>query len=183
MTHLHQIVASIKCGFEATGLTPPLPGTQLLIMASNAQLNFVTVDVFTSKTYEGNPLAIVRIPNGSNVTQAQKQAIAREFNLSETTFLHEKDANAQDEPWTVDIFIPTKELPFAGHPTIGTACYILGRMAQERNIQDGVIDASFMLKAGLVGLRYDVAKKTTRAAIPHHVYVHFRPVSQATQLK
>ncbi|KAH7349097.1 hypothetical protein BKA66DRAFT_293510 [Pyrenochaeta sp. MPI-SDFR-AT-0127] len=141
-------------------------------MASVAQLEFVTVDVFTSKPYEGNPLGIVRVPHGASVTQEQKQAIAREFNLSETTFLHEKGPNAEDEPWTVDIFMTTRELPFAGHPTIGTACYILGRTVLERGIRDGIVDASFNLKAGLVGLRYDVAKKTARASIPHNVRIH-----------
>ena len=136
-----------------------------------AKLDFVTVDVFTSHPYEGNPLAIIRIPPGHTVSQEEKQTIAREFNLSESTFLHEKKGDAQDEAWTVDIFMTTHELPFAGHPTVGTACYVLGRAAQERGIQDGVIEGRFNLKAGPVGLRYDVAKKTAKAAIPHDVYV------------
>jgi PhzF family phenazine biosynthesis protein len=140
-------------------------------MTSPFQLEFVTVDVFTSKPYEGNPLAIVRIPQGQIVSQQQKQTIAREFNLSESTFLHEKGGDAQEDTWTVDIFMTTKELPFAGHPTVGTACYILGKTAQERGIQDGVIKAKFHLKAGPVGLQYNVAKKTARASIPHDVYV------------
>lgn len=79
-------------------------------MASITQLEFVTVDVFTSKPYEGNPLAIVRIPYGRTVTQEQKQTIAREFNLSETTFLHENSSDSRDDTWTVDIFITTREL-------------------------------------------------------------------------
>jgi PhzF family phenazine biosynthesis protein len=135
------------------------------------QLDFVTVDVFTSKPYEGNPLAVIRIPHGVTISQEQKQAIAREFNLSESTFLHEKDPNVQDDAWTVDIFLTTAEIPFAGHPTIGTACHALSRTAEERGIASGVIEASFKLKAGPVGLRYDVAKKTARASIPHDVYV------------
>lgn len=141
-------------------------------MASLLKLNFVTVDVFTDKQYQGNPLAIVRIPHGVNVTQEQKQKIAREFNLSETTFLHENGADTKGDHWTVDIFMTSKELPFAGHPTVGTACYVLSRTAEERGITDGVIDANFTLKAGPVGLRYDVAKKTAKAAIPHDVHVH-----------
>jgi PhzF family phenazine biosynthesis protein len=140
-------------------------------MASSSQLDFVTVDVFTSKPYEGNPLAIIRIPSGTTVTQEQKQTIAREFNLSETTFLHENVDGAQDDTWTVDIFMTSQELPFAGHPTVGTACYVLGRTAEERGIRDGVMEASFRLKAGPVGLRYDVAKRTAKASIPHDLYV------------
>ncbi|KAF1848561.1 Diaminopimelate epimerase-like protein [Cucurbitaria berberidis CBS 394.84] len=141
-------------------------------MTPTTQLEFVTVDVFTSQPYEGNPLAIVRIPHGRSVSQEEKQTIAREFNLSETAFLHEKSGGAQEDAWTVDIFITTKELPFAGHPTVGTACYVLGRTAQERGVRDGVIEASFKLKAGPVGLRYDVAKRTARADIPHDVHIH-----------
>lgn len=140
-------------------------------MVPPAQIDFVTVDVFTSDPYKGNPLAIVRIPHGAQVTQEQKLAIAREFNLSETTFLHENGRNTQDNEWTVDIFMTTQELPFAGHPTVGTACYVLSRTAQERGIKEGVIEASFKLKAGPVGLRYDVVKKTAKAAIPHDVFV------------
>lgn len=141
-------------------------------MASSLKLDFVTVDVFTDGPYEGNPLAIIRIPHGVGVTQEQKQKIAREFNLSESTFLHENAPNAREDTWTVDIFMTSQELPFAGHPTVGTACYVLSRTAEEHGIKDGVIDAGFQLKAGRVGLRYDVTKKTAKAAIPHDVHVH-----------
>lgn len=151
-------------------------------MSSPMQLEFVTVDVFTSNPYEGNPLAIVRIPAGVTVSQEQKQTIAREFNLSESTFLHEKSSDAQGDAWVVDIFLTTAEIPFAGHPTIGTACYVLGRVAEERGIKDGVIEASFQLKAGPVGLRYDVAKKTSRAAIPHDLFVRLSLVVSSKKL-
>jgi len=141
-------------------------------MASSLTLEFVTTDVFTNNPYEGNPLAIVRIPSSVDVSQDQKQRIAREFNLSETTFLHENPSDATEDRWTVDIFMTSKELPFAGHPTVGTACYVLSRTAEEHGITEGVIDAKFTLKAGSVGLRYDVTKKTAKAAIPHDVHVH-----------
>lgn len=141
-------------------------------MASSLKLDFTTIDVFTDKPYEGNPLAVIRIPHGVSVTQEQKQRIAREFNLSESTFLHEKAPDATEDKWTVDIFMTSQELPFAGHPTVGTACYVLSRTAEERGIKDGVIEAKFQLKAGPVGLRYDVAKQTAKAAIPHDVHVH-----------
>jgi PhzF family phenazine biosynthesis protein len=147
------------------------PEVKSTTMSSPIQLDFVTVDVFTSKKYEGNPLAIVRIPHGIFVSQEQKQAIAREFNLSEATFLHEKGENFPENTWTVDIFLTTAEIPFAGHPTIGTACYALARVARERSIEEGVIEGRFTLKAGPVSLQYDVSKKTARAAIPHDVSV------------
>lgn len=140
-------------------------------MATSAELDFVTLDVFTSKPYQGNPLAIVRIPSSRTLTQEQKQAIAREFNLSETTFLHENAEGEANLAWTVDIFMTSRELPFAGHPTVGTACYVLGRTAQAQGLDHGVIEAAFSLKSGPVRLQYDVAKKTAKASIPHDVYV------------
>jgi PhzF family phenazine biosynthesis protein len=84
-------------------------------MSTPAQLEFVTLDVFTSQPYQGNPLAIVRIPHGTEVSQEQKQAIAREFNLSETTFLHENADGANDNLWTVDIFM-VSNCARAGYP-------------------------------------------------------------------
>jgi len=78
------------------------------------------VDVFAEKRYAGNQLAVVRDANG--LDDATMQAIAREMNFSETTFvIDEVDGGAK-----VRIFTPAEELPFAGHPTIGTA-WVLGR--------------------------------------------------------
>ncbi|KAJ0357888.1 hypothetical protein COL922a_014638, partial [Colletotrichum nupharicola] len=57
-------------------------------------LTFTTLDVFTETRFKGNPLAVVTIPPGMVLTQAQKQAIAREFNLSETTFVHDVEASS-----------------------------------------------------------------------------------------
>ncbi|GAM97627.1 phenazine biosynthesis protein PhzF like [alpha proteobacterium U9-1i] len=78
---------------------------------------FATYDVFTEARFTGNPLAVVF--EADALTDAQMQTIAREFNLSETIFVR----TATDERHTasVRIFTPTKELPFAGHPTIGCA--------------------------------------------------------------
>lgn len=84
------------------------------------RLKFFTLDVFTQTRFAGNPLAVVR---GADVLSvAQMQAIAREFNLSETVFLvtpHDPVNTAR-----VRIFTPARELPFAGHPTIGTAVLV-----------------------------------------------------------
>lgn len=90
-------------------------------MSTSMSLNFVTIDVFTDKPYEGNPLAVVRIPHGVTISQENKQRIAREFNLSETTVLHENSSDSDKDQWVVDIFMTSRELPFAGHPTVGTA--------------------------------------------------------------
>jgi hypothetical protein len=147
---------------------------QLDNMVSNAlQLEYAVVDVFTHTKYEGNPLAIVQVPKSYDLSQEQKQKIAQEFNLSETTFVHEQEADSSVDAWTVDIFTAKEELPFAGHPTIGTACFLLSTVARERGIE-GQVEAAFQLKAGPVHLSYDTAKNAAGAAIPHNVYV-FRP--------
>ncbi len=105
------------------------------------QLEFVTVDVFTERRFGGNPLAVV--PNAAGLNGAQMQAIANEFNLSETTFvLPPKDPAHTAE---VRIFTPKFEMPFAGHPNVGTA-FVVG---QRRQAGDSLV---FEEKAGLVPL-------------------------------
>jgi trans-2,3-dihydro-3-hydroxyanthranilate isomerase len=102
---------------------------------------FQTVDVFTDRKFGGNPLAV--IPDARGLTPAQMQSIAAEFNLAETTFV----LPAEDPKNTaqVRIFTPKSELPFAGHPNVGTA-FVLARMgrAGDRFV--------FEEKAGLVPL-------------------------------
>jgi len=81
-------------------------------------LDFVLADVFTDRPFGGNPLAV--FPRVRDLADETMQAIARELNLSETTFVFPPaDAGVT---CTVRIFTPGTELPFAGHPTIGTGC-------------------------------------------------------------
>lgn len=84
---------------------------------------FVTLDVFTARRFAGNPLAVVLDAEG--LDDAALQAIAREFNLSETAFVLPPTAPAHRA--RLRIFTPAAELPFAGHPTVGTAA-LLGRL-------------------------------------------------------
>jgi len=81
---------------------------------------FQTLDVFTDDPLAGNPLAVVLDSEGLDA--ARMQAIAREFNLSETVFVLEP-RNALNSA-RIRIFTPQRELPFAGHPTVGAACLI-----------------------------------------------------------
>ncbi len=83
-------------------------------------LQFHTLDVFTEQRYGGNPLAVVLAADGLNTRQMQ--TIAREFNLSETVFVQKPTARGAD--FKVRIFTPQIEMPFAGHPTVGTACLL-----------------------------------------------------------
>jgi trans-2,3-dihydro-3-hydroxyanthranilate isomerase len=78
---------------------------------------YVTLDVFTDEPFGGNPLAVV--PEAQGLRGEQMQQIAREFNYSETVFVLPADGSDHDA--RVRIFTPARELPFAGHPTIGTA--------------------------------------------------------------
>src|SRR3981189_2449220 len=89
------------------------------------KLEFTTVDVFTDRPFGGNPLAVVT--NAQGLSTEQMQAIAAEFNLAETTFvLPPKDAAHTAE---VRIFTPKAEMPFAGHPNVGTA-FVLARAGE-----------------------------------------------------
>lgn len=86
------------------------------------KLRYHLVDVFTGERFGGNPLAV--FTNGRGVSTELMQQIAKELNLSETTFVLPPDDLADD--WRVRIFTPANEMPTAGHPTIGTA-FVLAR--------------------------------------------------------
>ncbi|HBK04748.1 MAG TPA: PhzF family phenazine biosynthesis protein [Acetobacteraceae bacterium] len=89
-----------------------------------ASYDFVTVNVFTDERFGGNPLAV--LPDATGLTDAQMQAIAAEFNLSETTFVLPPD-NPQHHA-RVRIFSRKSEMPFAGHPNVGTG-FVLATIA------------------------------------------------------
>src|SRR6476620_8475404 len=110
------------------------------------QLSCMTVDGFNDRRFCGNPLAVVLV--GLGLATQQMQSIAAEFNLAETTFvLPPKDPAHTAE---VRIFTPRAELPFAGHPNIGTAFVLAQRdNATERVVNDPML---FEEKAGLVRL-------------------------------
>jgi trans-2,3-dihydro-3-hydroxyanthranilate isomerase len=84
------------------------------------EIPFYQVDVFTDHIFGGNPLAV--FPQSQCLQEEYLQKIAREMNLSETTFVY--PSSMEEADFDVRIFTPTQELPFAGHPTLGTA-YIL----------------------------------------------------------
>lgn len=87
---------------------------------SGRRVRFLIADVFTDKPFAGNQLAVV--PDGRGLSTAQMAALAREFNFSETVFAFPPDDSRHTR--RLRIFAPTAELPFAGHPTVGTA-YVL----------------------------------------------------------
>ena len=108
-------------GGSITGDGGPKEGEGGLPTGENGRLRFEVVDVFTDRAFSGNPLAVVYDSEGLSTEQLRR--IAMEFNLSETTFPYaptdeEREAGAD---YRVRIFTPTEEIPFAGHPTLGTA--------------------------------------------------------------
>ncbi|MBV7519243.1 PhzF family phenazine biosynthesis protein [Ensifer sp. ENS12] len=112
--------------------------------ASPQSIAYVTVDVFTTERFAGNQLAV--IPDARGLSDQQMQAIATEFGYSEVTFvLPPRDpANTAE----VRIFTPTMEIPFAGHPNVGTA-FVLGRQKEIfGRVPGGIL--RFEEKAGLV---------------------------------
>jgi len=120
------------------------------------QVEFTTVDVFTSRRFGGNPLAVVSDARG--LTTEQMQAIAAEFNLPETTFVLPPQDRAHAAQ--VRIFTPRAEMPFAGHPNIGTA-FVLARVDHGNGGPVGDV-LVFEEKAGLV--RLDVLKQGSEVA-------------------
>ena len=104
------------------------------------QRRYVTVDVFTDRAFGGNPLAVVLDAEG--LSTQEMQSIAREFNYSETTFVLPPRDKAHDAE--VRIFTVNSEIPFAGHPNVGTA-FVLASRAQSTPAR-----LWFEEKAGLV---------------------------------
>ncbi|MCO5610405.1 hypothetical protein L7F22_064641 [Adiantum nelumboides] len=84
------------------------------------QFSFYQVDVFTSKPTLGNPVAVVVVPRYRTLSQQEMQGFARWTNLSETTFLFETEDDESSYDYHLRIFTPNSELPFAGHPTLGS---------------------------------------------------------------
>jgi trans-2,3-dihydro-3-hydroxyanthranilate isomerase len=109
------------------------------------RLTFVTVDVFTDRQFGGNPLAVVI--DAAGLSSSRMQAIAAEFNLAETTFvLPPKDAARTAQ---VRIFTPRAEMPFAGHPNVGTA-FVLAQEGECHGRPVGGDTMVFEEAAGLV---------------------------------
>jgi trans-2,3-dihydro-3-hydroxyanthranilate isomerase len=117
---------------------------------------FHTLDVFTDTKYAGNPLAIV--PEADGLDGAEMQRIAREFNLSETVFILPPENKAHSA--RVRIFTPGRELPFAGHPTVGTAIQ-LG--LQKAGGSDREEDLIIVLEEGVGPVRVGVRLRPGKA--------------------
>ncbi|MCR8868408.1 PhzF family phenazine biosynthesis protein [Peribacillus frigoritolerans] len=109
------------------------------------RINYSIVDVFSNGKYTGNQLAVFK--NAGNIPDKEMQQIAKEINFSETTFILSDSKN--DGGYDVRIFTPNEEVPFAGHPTIGTAYIIQNEVLEAPldniilNFKGGQITVSF----------------------------------------
>jgi trans-2,3-dihydro-3-hydroxyanthranilate isomerase len=121
-----------------------------------SRLDYRVVDVFTDRAYAGNPLAVVLDADALSTTQMQ--SIAREFNLSETTFV--LPPTTADATYRARIFTPATELPFAGHPSVGTAWVLrtLGRFGDGTVVQE--------CGAGLLPIDVDAEGATLTGGAP-----------------
>ena len=133
------------------------------------RLTFATIDVFTTRPLEGNSLAV--LPDGSGLTDGEMQAIAREFNLSETTFVLRREPRIEQERGIrTRIFTTREEMPFAGHPTLGTAAVLRGLGAGD--------EVSLELNIGTIPVRFSQRAKGTfgemAQADPNFGQVHDR---------
>ncbi|MFZ0746329.1 MAG: PhzF family phenazine biosynthesis protein [Terracidiphilus sp.] len=114
------------------------------------ELEYFVVDVFTGIALAGNPLAVVIDSVG--LETERMQAIAREFNLSETTFVQRRSAAVEETDGVrVRIFTTQEELPFAGHPTLGTASVI--RLYAPQTVQNGIV--TLALNVGPIRVRFE----------------------------
>jgi PhzF family phenazine biosynthesis protein len=135
------------------------------------KLTYVTLDVFTSTAYYGNPLAIVNIPAEHALTLMPEklQLIAREFNFSETVFLHEQSAeDAREGLVRIQINTPWAEIPFAGHPTVGTTNYLL-RYLKHENFK------VLVTKAGRIVVKLNEGGEDVSLEVAHNVKIHAQP--------
>src|ERR1700719_4948610 len=104
---------------------------EVIMSQSSRRLSMTQWDVFASRPLEGNSLAV--FSDGRGLTDAEMQSLAKEMNLSETTFILPRDAATEREKGIrVRIFTVQEELPFAGHPTLGTAFALRAQSGAEK---------------------------------------------------
>jgi trans-2,3-dihydro-3-hydroxyanthranilate isomerase len=128
---------------------------------------FVQLDVFTKKPLTGNPLAV--FPDARGLTSEEMQALAREMNLSETTFIVPRDAEVErKEGKRVRIFTVEEELPFAGHPTLGTALYLYHLGSSPVN------ELTLDLNVGKIAVRFDPEVSHKAERVDGNIYAEMR---------
>lgn len=139
----------------------------------------VQMDVFTSRRLEGNPLAV--FTDGRGLSDSEMQDLARETNLQETTFVFPRDAATEREQGVkVRIFVPNEEIPFGGHPTLGTAMVLRNlRLASQKSgsaKSTDVAEITLDLKVGKVPIDFRTDQSGNIFGEMHQVDPIFGPV-------
>ncbi|KKY39883.1 putative phenazine biosynthesis [Diaporthe ampelina] len=145
-------------------------------------MQFITVDVFTDTCFLGNPLAVVIVEDKERAAlgKDKQQLIAKEFNLSETIFLYLRPGETLQHPdrsssvREVSIFTIESELPFAGHPTIGTTYLLLQHLGWD--FVDTIVPP-----CGPIRVARSADGRVT-ASIPHDVHLHSRTLRSLYEL-
>jgi trans-2,3-dihydro-3-hydroxyanthranilate isomerase len=138
---------------------------------------FYQVDVFTDRAFGGNPLAV--FPDADGLDTATMQRIAREMNLSETTFVWRASASGAD--FKVRIFTPADELPFAGHPVVGTH-WLLANLGRVK-LQEPITTVKFELKVGIRAAALHVKQGKVTKVVMDHQKPQFFGVANASQVE
>lgn len=155
------------------------------------KIHYSIVDVFSEGKYTGNPLAVFK--NSGSLSNSEMQKIAREMNFSETTFILSNSKNAGG--YDVRIFTPKEEIPFAGHPTLGTASIIQSDILQRRvdsltlNFKSGQIAVSFDHQEEVIWMKQNEptfgrildSKKVSEVLSINHEYIDTRyPIQEVS---
>ncbi|MBC8285053.1 MAG: PhzF family phenazine biosynthesis protein [Nitrospinae bacterium] len=135
---------------------------------------FYQVDVFSDELFGGNPLAVFL--RGEDFNKAQLQQVAREMNLSETTFIF--PASNSEADFDVRIFTPEKEIPFAGHPSLGTA-FVLRHAGLVPSSQSHL---RLNFKAGLIPVHLEESGKIFMTQPPGEILQTFSDIERVAQV-
>jgi len=128
---------------------------------------FYQIDVFTDVPFGGNPLAV--FPDAEGLSDGDMQRLAREMNLSETTFVQPPTASGAD--YKVRIFTPSRELPFAGHPVVGTQ-WLLAHLGRTK-LTGPQIRVTFELKVGLRAATLRIENGAVSQVVMDHMKPEF----------
>jgi trans-2,3-dihydro-3-hydroxyanthranilate isomerase len=143
---------------------------------------FVQIDVFTSRRLEGNALAVV--PDARGLSDEEMQALARETNLQETTFVFPRDAAIEHKQGVkVRIFVPNGEIPFGGHPTLGTAMVLRNpRLSTSNSNQSHIGEISLDLPVGKIPVTFNEDSFGRTFGEMHQVDPIFGPLHEREQI-
>lgn len=139
--------------------------------------HFIQVDVFTDTPFGGNPLAV--FPDAAGLSTEDMQRLALELNLSETTFVFPPETLGAD--FKVRIFMPVTEIPFAGHPLVGTH-WVLAHLGRVRLVEP-VTTVTFELGVGLRSAQLWVAHGQVRRVVTDHQRPEFLAAATADQVR